>query len=82
MDLLDGFSVRRYKVRSMNLSTFLLRSLKAEQCNFLGENGAGAGALSNKDSSLVLLLLETVNVEPKITQKTTFEAEYDTIYYR
>ena len=37
----------------MNLSTFLLQSLKAEQCDFLGENHSaenysGAGALSKQ----------------------------------
>ena len=32
----------------MNLSSFLLRSLKAERCDFLGENRSGAGALSKQ----------------------------------
>ena len=34
--------------RSVNLSTFSLRSLKAERCDFLGENRSGAGALSKQ----------------------------------
>ena len=32
----------------MNFSTFLLRSLKAERSDFLGENGSGTGALSEQ----------------------------------
>ena len=32
----------------MNLSTFLLGSLKAERCDFLGENRSGAEALSKQ----------------------------------
>ena len=48
LDLLDGFSIRRYEVKSMNLSTFLLQSLKAERCDFLGENCSGAGAFSKQ----------------------------------
>ena len=43
--LLDGFGSEGSR-RSANLSTFLLRSLKADQCNFLGESRSGAGALS------------------------------------
>ena len=34
--------------RSMNLLTFLLRSLKAERCDFLGENHSGDEALSTQ----------------------------------
>ena len=30
----------------MNLSTFLLRGLRAEKCDFFGENRSGTGALS------------------------------------
>ena len=33
---------------SVNLSTFLLQSLKAEQCDFRGKNRSGAGALSKQ----------------------------------
>ena len=42
-------------VRSVNLSRFLLRGLKAERCDFLGENRSGAGAVQKIDSTLVLL---------------------------
>ena len=35
--------------RSVNLSTFLRRSLKAERCD-LGGNRSGAGALSKQDA--------------------------------
>ena len=34
--------------RSVKLSTFLLQSLKAERCDFLGKNRSGAGALSKQ----------------------------------
>ena len=34
--------------RSVNLLTFILQSLKAEQCDFLGENRSGAGAVDKK----------------------------------
>ena len=34
--------------RSVNLSSFLLRSLKAERSDFLAENRSGAGALSKQ----------------------------------
>ena len=34
--------------RSVNLSTFMLQSLKAERCDFLGENCSGDGALSRQ----------------------------------
>ena len=54
--------------RSVNLSTFLLQKLKAEQCDFLGENFSGAGVVQNMDSALVLLLLGTVNSKLKILQ--------------
>ena len=39
----------------MNLSAFLQRVLKAEQCGFLGENRSGSGAAQTIDSILVLL---------------------------
>ena len=38
--LFDEFSIGRSR-RSVNLSTFFLRSLKGEQCDFLGKNGSG-----------------------------------------
>ena len=34
--------------RSVNVSTLILRSLKAERCDFLGVNRSGTGALSNR----------------------------------
>ena len=40
----------------MNLLTFMLRSLKAERCDFGGKNRPGAGTLQNKVSTLVLLI--------------------------
>ena len=42
-------------VRSVNLSSFLLRRLKVERCHFLGENRSGAEAVQKIDSTLVLL---------------------------
>ena len=45
----------------MNLLTFMLRSLKAERCDFGGKNRPDAGTLQNKVSTLVLLLERTVN---------------------
>jgi len=54
--------------RSVNLPAFLLPSLKAERCDFLGKNRSGARAFQNNLSTLVLLLLGTVNGELKILQ--------------
>ena len=42
--------------RIVNLLTFMLRSLKAERCDFGGKNRPGAGTLQNKVFTLVLLL--------------------------
>ena len=53
--------MRRFISRSVNLSTLLLRGLKAERCDFLGKNRSGAGAVQNIDSTLVPLLRGTVN---------------------
>ena len=44
--------MRRFILRSVNLSTLLLRGLKAERCDFLGKNRSGAGAVQNIDSIL------------------------------
>ena len=44
----------------MNISVLLLRVLKPEQCDFLGENRYGAGAVQTIDSTVVLLLRGTV----------------------
>ena len=52
----------------MNLSTFLLRSLKVERCDFGRKITSALEPFQNKDSSLVLLLLGTVNGELKILQ--------------
>ena len=53
----------------VNLSAFLLRVLKAERHDFLGENRPGAGAGQKIDSTtLVFLLRGTVNSELKILQ--------------
>ena len=52
----------------MNLLTFMLRSLKAERCDFGGGKIAPAlEPFQSKDSTLVLLF--------KIAQKTAFEAK-------
>ena len=60
--------------KRVNLSTLLLRSLKAERCDlfFLGGRGVAPALepFQNMDSSLVLLLLSF-----KIAQKTAFEAK-------
>ena len=40
----------------MDLLTFMLRSLKAERCDFGGKNRPGAGTLSKQVSTLVSLL--------------------------
>ena len=50
----------------MDLLTFFLRILKAEQFDFLGKNSSGAGALQKKDSPFVLLLQGAANCELKI----------------
>ena len=63
---------------NVNLSTFLLRSLKAERCNFWGKNRCGAGALltwipplsfHHKEQSMANLN------SFKIAQKNAFEAK-------
>ena len=52
----------------MNLSTFSLRSLKAERCDFLGENRCGAGALSKQGFLPCPSIIRNVNGELKILQ--------------
>ena len=78
---MDGISLGRYR-RSMNLSSFVLPGLKAERCDFLVENRSGASAFKKQifDSTLVLLLRGTVNVQAnsksfKVAQNTTSEAK-------
>ena len=63
--------------RIVNLLNFMLRSLKAEQCDFGGKIAPALEPFQNKDSSLVLLLYGTVNGELKfkIARKTAFEAK-------
>ena len=78
-DLLDGFSIGRYEEKRESFDLFAAK-FESERCDFPGENCSGAGALQNKDSSLVLLLFnrntETADSESfKITQKTAFEAK-------
>ena len=46
----------RGRGRSVNLLAFLLQSLKADQCDFLGGNCSGTGFFQKIDSILVLLL--------------------------
>ena len=54
--------------RIVDLLTFMLRSLKAERCDFGGKNRPGAGTLSKQVSTLVSLLYRTVNGELKFIQ--------------
>ena len=64
--------------RIVDLLAFMLRSLKAERCDFGGKNRLGAGKLSKQVSTLVSLLYRTVNGELKFIQnrsKTAFEAK-------
>ena len=81
-DLSDGFSIGRYEkiLRSLNLSTLLLRGLKAERCDFLGKNRSVAGAVQNINSTLVLLLRGTVKIDWtsfKIALKILLQREKD-----
>ena len=65
----------------MNLSTFLLLSLKAERCDFLGENRFGAGSLSKHGfrpcSSIIRNSKRPAanSKSFKIALKTAFEAK-------
>ena len=64
--------------RIVNLLIFMLRSLKAEQCDFGGKIAPALEPFQDKVSSLVLLLQNqsSTNSNPfKITQKTAFEAK-------
>ena len=54
--------------RIVNLLTFMLRSLKAERCDFGGKTAPALEPFLNKDSSLVLLLYGRVNGELKFIQ--------------
>ena len=44
------------RIAIVDLLTFMLRSLKAERCDFGGKNRPGAGTLSKQVSTLVALL--------------------------
>ena len=59
--------------RNMNLSAFLLLSLKAERCDFLGKNCSGAGAFQKIDSTLVLLLKRN---SKRLTKKLSKSLKY------
>ena len=69
---LDGFSSTK---RSVTVSTLMLRSLKAEQCDFRGKNRSSAGTLSKQGFHPFSSIIVTVNGELKIAQKTSFEAK-------
>ena len=69
----------------MNRSVKPLRVLKPEQCDFLGQNRYGAGAVQTIDSTLVLLLRGTVNSALKILQngsKYHFGGKRTTNYHK
>ena len=65
--------------RSVNLSTFLRRSLKAERCDFLEENCSGAGALSKQGylpcPSITRNSKRRTQTASKSLKKTAFEAK-------
>ena len=66
--------------RIRNLLTFMLRSLKAERCDFGGKNRPGAGTLSKQGflpcPSIIYKEQSTANSNSfKIAQKTAFEAK-------
>ena len=79
-DLLDGLSIGRYEEKHESFDLFAAK-FERERCDYFpGENCSGAGALQNKESSLVLLSFnsntETADSESsKIAQKTAFEAK-------
>ena len=61
--------------RSVNLSTLMLQSLKAERYDFQG------GKSLKTRIPLVLVLLGTVNSKLKIAQKNRFAGKRTTIYH-
>ena len=64
--------------RIVNLLTFMLRSLKAERCDFGGGNCSRAGTLSKQGfpTSFYYMEQSTANSNSfKIAQKTAFEAK-------
>ena len=56
----------------MNLLTFMLRSLKAERCDFGGKIAPALEPFENKDSSLVLLL-EDVSINNEYEYENNFK---------
>ena len=67
--------------RIVNLLTFMLRSLKAERCNFGGKNRPGAGTLSKQGfhpcpcPSLIKNSQRRTQIHSKSLKKTAFEAK-------
>ena len=60
----------------MNLSTFLLRSLKAERCDFGGKNRSSTGALLKHGFHPCPSIISTAKSNSfKIAQKTAFEVK-------
>ena len=62
----------------LKFSTFLLRSLKAEQCDFRGKNRSGAGALSKQGflpCPSIIRNSQQRTQTPSNRSKTTFEAK-------
>ena len=65
--------------RNLHLLTFMLRSLKAERCDFWGKNRPDTGTLSKQGFLPCLSIIRnesTANSNSfKIAQKTAFEAK-------
>ena len=65
--------------RIVNLLTFMLRSLKAERCNFGGKNCPGAGTLSKQGfhpcPSIIKNSQRRTQIHLKSLKKTAFEAK-------
>ena len=64
--------------RIVNLLTFMLRSLKAERCDFGGKNRSGAGTLSKQGflpCPSIIWNSQRRTHSFKIAQKTAFEAK-------
>ena len=63
----------------MNLSTFSLRSLKAERCDFLGENRSGAGALSKQGFLPCRSIIRNSKNSSKLLKKPLLRQKDDNI---
>ena len=65
--------------RKVNLSTFLLRGLRAERCDFGGGNRSGTGALSKHGfhpcPSIIRDRQRRIKTPSKSHQKTAFEVK-------